>query len=74
VTGVEWAERLPSKTARWAIFTAAGTVASLALTPLVGTAVGLGLTAADTFLVDKLIKGWKPNQFVNGPLREFLAL
>ena len=61
---VDWADNLPPKTLRWLIFTAAGIPLSLA------AAVGLG--AADTFLLDKLIKGWKPNQFIEGPLKDFL--
>jgi hypothetical protein len=72
VTRVEWADKLPPKTARWAIFAAAGTAAGILLSPLAGAAVGIGLSAGDSFLVDKLIKGWKPNQFVNGPLRDFV--
>jgi hypothetical protein len=71
VTRAEWAEKLPPKTARWAIFAAAGTAAGILLSPLAGAAVGIGLSAGDSFLVDKLIKGWEPNQFVNGPLKEF---
>jgi hypothetical protein len=72
VTKVEWAERLPPKTARWAVFAAAGAAAGLLLTPVAGLAVGVGLSAGDSFLVDRLIKGWKPNQFVNGPLKGFV--
>jgi hypothetical protein len=72
VTRVEWAEKLPPKAARWAVFAAAGTAAGLLLTPLAGAAVGVGLSLGDSFLVDKLIKGWKPNQFVNGPLKDFV--
>jgi hypothetical protein len=72
VTRVEWADGLPPKIARWAMFAAAGTVAGFLLTPVAGAAVGVGLGAGDTFLLDKLIKGWKPNQFVNGPLKEFV--
>jgi hypothetical protein len=72
VTRAEWADKLPPKTARWAVFAAAGAAAGLLFSPLAGTAVGIGLSAGDSFLLDKLIKGWKPNQFVNGPLREFV--
>jgi hypothetical protein len=72
VTRAEWADKLPPKTARWAVFAAAGAAAGLLFSPLAGTAVGIGLSAGDSFLVDKLIKGWKPNQFVNGPLKEFV--
>jgi hypothetical protein len=72
VTRAEWADKLPPKAARWALFAAASGVAGLLLTPVAGLAVGVGLSAGDSFLVDKLIKGWKPNQFVNGPLKEFV--
>jgi hypothetical protein len=47
--------------------------ASFLLTPLAGAAVGIGLSAGDYFLLDKVIKGWKPNQFVNGPLKDFVG-
>jgi len=73
VTQAEWAEKLPPKSARFAIFAAASTAASFLLTPLAGAAVGIGLSAGDYFLLDKVIKGWKPNQFVNGPLKDFVG-
>lgn len=72
VTRAEWADKLPPKAARWAIFAAASTAAGVLLSPLTGAVVGAGLSVGDSFLVDKLIKGWKPNQFVNGPLKEFV--
>lgn len=39
-----------------------------------GTVTGLALSAADTLLLDRFIKGWRPNQFIEGPLKEFLHL
>jgi hypothetical protein len=30
----------------------------------VTTAIGLGLGLADTFLLDKMLEGWKPNHFI----------
>jgi hypothetical protein len=71
VSKLGWSERLPRKTARWGLFTAAATI--LGALGVLGTASGVALSAADTFLVDKLAKGWKPNQFVEGPLRRFLG-
>jgi hypothetical protein len=47
-------------------------LAGLAMTPGAGVATGIGLSAADYFLLDRLLKGWKPNQFVEGSLRPFL--
>jgi hypothetical protein len=69
VSHIDWADKLPPKALRWLLVTGAG----LALGGAgVGLAVGLGLSAADALLLDKLIKGWKPNQFTQGPLKEFL--
>ena len=28
--------------------------------------------ALDTFFIDKLLKGWKPNQFVEGEIRNII--
>lgn len=64
VLHVEWADTLPTKTLRWLLFTAAG----LPLSAL--ASVGLG--AADAFLLDRVIRGWKPNQFIEGPLKDFV--
>jgi hypothetical protein len=25
-------------------------------------------------LLDKILKGWKPNQFIEGPLKQFLSI
>jgi len=69
VSHVDWADKLPPKSLRWLLFTAAG----IALGgTAIGTVVGTALSAADSFLLDKLIKGWKPNQFIEGPLKQFL--
>lgn len=67
-----WAEKLPMKTTRFSIFTAGGVFADLAFVGGVGTAIGVALSAADTFIFDKLIKGWRPNQFVEKQLRPFV--
>jgi hypothetical protein len=64
VLHVEWADTLPTKTLRWLLFTAAG----LPLSAL----ASLGLGAADAFLLDRVIRGWKPNQFIEGPLKDFV--
>jgi hypothetical protein len=66
---LEWADKLPTKSLRWLVFGGLGFVTGV-LNPL----VGLGIGAVDTFLVDKLLKGWRPNQFVEGPLRKFLKV
>lgn len=61
-----WLDKLPTKAMRFLIFTGGGL--------LVPALAALGLSAADAFVVDRLLGGWKPNQFVNGPLKGFARL
>ncbi len=60
-----WVNKLPSKILRYVIGGVAGAIAN----PL----VGLGVAAADTFLLDKLIGGWKPSHFIDKQLKPFVA-
>lgn len=64
-----WAEKLPAKSSRWGIFTTLGLAIDALGAGGLGTAAGTAISAADTFLIDKLIKGWKPHQFIEGELR-----
>ncbi len=66
-TSTGWLERLPTKAARFGIFSAAGYLADLAAP---GSSVVLG--AVDGFLLDKLAKRWRPHFFVENKLRGFL--
>jgi hypothetical protein len=72
VAHLDWAEKLPPKSLRWLLITAAGLGLGATTHPLLGTAAGTILSAADAFLLDKLLKGWKPNQFIEGSLKPFL--
>ena len=72
VTSGTWVDKLPSKSVRFAIFTGAGLLLDAAIPTGLGTALGTALGAGDTFLLDKLIKGWKPNQFIDD-LKEELS-
>jgi len=73
ITAGTWAEKLPGKSFRWAFFTGAGFLLDLAIPTGLGTATGVALSAGDAFLLDKIAKGWKPNQFVEGQLRQFIS-
>jgi hypothetical protein len=33
----------------------------------------LGFVAGDTFILDKMLKGWRPNRFIEGPLKDFIS-
>lgn len=67
-----WATKLPSKSFRFGIFTGLGLAVDALFPTGLGTAAGLSISAADTFILDKMIGGWKPNQFVDGVLTEFV--
>ena len=71
VQELDWIDRLPAKSLRWVLFAIGGAVLSL-IPPPIGPVASTTLSISDTFLVDKLLKGWKPNQFVAGPLKEFV--
>lgn len=74
VTKSTWVDKLPVKSFRWAFFTGAGFILDAMGAGGAGTATGLVLSAADTFILDRIIKGWKPNQFIEGPLLKFVKL
>jgi hypothetical protein len=72
-TKADWTKRMPATLYRWLIFTGAGVIVDLLGAGGIGTVAGVALSAADTFLVDRIGDGWRPNQFVNGPLAAFLG-
>ena len=73
VTESSWIDRLPAKTARWSVFTGAGLAIDAAGAEGLGTLTGVALSAADAFLLDKLLKGWRPTRFIEDNLAEFLS-
>jgi hypothetical protein len=73
VAHLDWADKLPPKSLRFLMMTAAGLVLGAATSPVVGAVATTALSAGDTFLLDKLLKGWKPNHFIEGPLKRFLG-
>jgi len=72
VAHLGWADKMPPKSLRWLLFTGAGIALGATSDPALGTLAGTALGAADTFILDRFLKGWKPNQFIEGPLRRFL--
>jgi hypothetical protein len=74
VTTESWIEKLPSKSLRFVFTTLSGLGADMLLpTGGIGTMIGAGIGAIDSLLLDSVLKGWKPNQFIEGELRQFTS-
>jgi len=65
-------DKLPGKSIRWCIFTGLGILADSITTSGLGTLAGVALGALDTFYLDKLIAGWKPNQFIEDEVKKLI--
>lgn len=63
-----WITKLPAKTFRWMLAVAV----SMAVPGTAGLVAGGALGLLDMFVIEKVLAGWKPNQFVNGELRNFV--
>ena len=69
VTNNTWVEKLPGKTTRWGTFTAIGLGIDAMGAGGLGTLAGTAIGAFDTFVLDKMIGGWKPHHFVEDELK-----
>jgi hypothetical protein len=67
-----WADKLPTKTTRWALATAIGAASEVVLPTGIGAIAGAGVGALDALYLDRFIKGWRPNHFIEGPYKEFV--
>ncbi|MCE0496761.1 MAG: hypothetical protein LV481_02270 [Methylacidiphilales bacterium] len=65
-------DRLPGKTARWATFAGIGIMMDAVLPLGIGKAAEVMLSAVDNFFVEKMAKGWTPNQFIDEHLQPLL--
>lgn len=68
----DWYSRLPAKSLRFVFFAGAGVLVDILASTGVGIAAGLGIGIADNFVLEKLLKKWKPNQFVEDVLLQSL--
>ena len=64
-----WVEQLPGKAVRFAV--ASGV--SAAVGAIGGLAYSLGVGATNTFLLDRVLKGWRPNQFIDDGYKKFVS-
>jgi hypothetical protein len=74
VTASTWASQLPRKALRWVLFESLGNLADIHYGRSVGGVIATSLSFADAFIVDRLLDGWRPNQFVGGSLSKFVNL
>lgn len=65
VSSPGWIQKLPAKVLRY-VFTSQ--IGDLTDDPLVEKIAGL----ADSFIIDKFLKGWKPNHFIDNKLSKFV--
>lgn len=66
-----WLNQLPGKATRFSMFTGAGVFLDLMVPTGLGTLAGIGIGAVDNFVFERLAGGWRPNMFVQGPLKRF---
>jgi hypothetical protein len=71
-TRQSWLEKLPTKVSRWTIATGLGAAVD-AIHPIGATALGLGISLFDAMLLDKILKGWRPNQFIDNVVGPFVG-
>ena len=71
-TKESWADKLPSKGIRIAVLTALG----LAVEAVVPTGIAIGtsvaLSTANSLLLERIAKGWRPTHFMSGPYKKFV--
>lgn len=63
VSSEGWVQRLPGKSLRYVLSSAIG-----ATNPLIGLAAGF----TDTFIIEKIFGGWRPNHFISSRLTPFV--
>lgn len=72
VTAKSWIDKLPTKSVRWSIFSGIGLAIDALGASGLGTAGALAISAGDALVLDSILKGWKPNQFIEDDLKKFI--
>ena len=63
ITATGWLSRVPGKALRYVIGAAVG---------VIEPAAGLTLSAGDSFLLEKIVSGWRPNHFIESQMKSFV--
>lgn len=75
VTADQWFQRMPCRLLRFVGTTGIGIAVDAMSGGLpIGTLAGALIGAGDTFILDRLLAGWRPNQFVDSQLKEFVGM
>ncbi|HEY1781451.1 MAG TPA: hypothetical protein VGG79_13675 [Roseiarcus sp.] len=73
-TSGSWADKISTKAIRIAVLQAIG-LGIEAIMPIgMATTASAAVSAGDTFLLDRIAKGWRPAHFINGPYKKFVDL
>lgn len=65
VTKETMLDKLPSKVSRFAMFTGGGAILDSMGAGGLGSMAAIGLSALDSFVLDSVLKGWSPSNFVD---------
>ena len=71
---ISWLQKLAPRTSRFILFSGAGLLLDLVATGGAATVAGLGLNAFDEYILEHLLNKWKPDQYIEGEYKDFLAL
>lgn len=63
VTAESWLSTVPGKVFRYVVGAGVGAV---------DPTTGLALSAGDSFFLDRLVSGWKPNRFITDKVKPFI--
>ncbi|MDX8128208.1 hypothetical protein QLH52_13005 [Methylomonas sp. OY6] len=63
ITAQGWLSSAPGKVLRYVVGSSVGAIEPIS---------GLAISAGDSFFLDKLFSGWKPNQFIESKVRPFV--
>jgi hypothetical protein len=67
-----WVDKLPTKLSRWAITTGLGAAVETLYPTGAAAVISQGISLLDATLLDRVLKGWRPNHFVEGGLTDFV--
>jgi hypothetical protein len=72
VTAESWIDKLGTKASRWTITTGLGVAVETFYPTGAAIAATQAISFLDATLLDRILKGWRPNHFVEGRLADFV--